>query len=459
MAERVIPATLRRKSNRSILLLALAFGVISAVLVGVILSSRGGSGGEESVAAGSVPVSVPVVVAARDIPARSTITEDMLAVKQLPPDTLQGVFANTTPLVGAITLQPIVAGEPILPIKVAEPGREQGLAFVIPEGMRAISITATEVVGSGGLIVPGDFVDVIATFSADDVGSDKAVTVLQNVQVLAVAQSVQKVVSPTATGNDNQVATAEGGNAGLRDGEVDPNPSAKSVTLSVTPEGAQLLFLAEQHGQLRLLLRPFGDDSQQVVLESNLDLSYWQDLQASALAEVVPLQQAAATCEIDRCGQRAVSIAVAPGTWSGGLIRPGDRADVILAFQDGGAITILQDIEVLSIDQDLASVAGVGEERTVVSEGEENPGATTATLSAWPDEAEMLVAAEEFANGTTRVTIVSPSIAQALGVPVGIEFDCVGSVRLVLRHVGQSGPVDLEPHGSCASLFAYIWGL
>lgn len=187
-----------------------------------------------------------------------------------------------------------------------------------------------------------------------------------------------------------------------------------------------------------------------------------QVLQAENLADAVPLDKPAATCAIDRCGQRGVSVAVAPVTASAGLIRPGDRVDVILAFQDGGAITILQDIEVLSIDQAIETVVSApgtaeeGEERTVVSEGEENAEATTATLAVWPEEAQILTAGEEMTKGEKFE--LAPSTAEALGLPEGSSFECKGSVRLALRHVGQPGPVELETRGTCASLFLLIWG-
>lgn len=187
-----------------------------------------------------------------------------------------------------------------------------------------------------------------------------------------------------------------------------------------------------------------------------------QVLEAENLADAVPLDKPSATCSIDRCGQRAVSVAVAPVSASAGLIRPGDRVDVVLAFRDGGAVTILQDIEVLSIDQDIERVVvvpsseGDGEERTVVSEGEENPEATTATLAVWPDEAQILTAGEEFTKGEKFE--LTPSTAGALGLPEDADFECKGSVRLALRHVGQPGPVELETRGTCASLFLLIWG-
>ena len=183
---------------------------------------------------------------------------------------------------------------------------------------------------------------------------------------------------------------------------------------------------------------------------------------ADDLADAVPLERAAAQCKIDRCGQRGTAVGVAKVTSSGGLVRAGDHVDVILAFKDGSAITILQDIEVLAIDQDLAQVVsndsegGKAEERAVVSGSEENPEATTATLAVWPNDAQKLTAGEEFTKGV-KLTLSDALVAQ-FGLQDNAQVECEGSVRLALRHAGQQGPVKLEPHGVCASLFNTIWG-
>jgi len=108
--------------------MAVVCGVISAILVGAVLASQGGGGGS---GAGEVPV----VVAARDIPARTMLTADMLEVKQLPADAaLRGVFSDPAALAGRITLQAIAAGSPILPVTVAAQGRGRRLASLVWSG-------------------------------------------------------------------------------------------------------------------------------------------------------------------------------------------------------------------------------------------------------------------------------------------------------------------------------------
>ena len=106
------------------------------------------------------------------------------------------------------------------------------------------------------MILPGDLVDVIGILKADLVGVDKAVTIFQNIEVLAVAQKAQEPIPPAA---DTTATPVPSGTLGERPSDVKANPSAKTVTLAVTEEQAQLLALVQSKGDLALSLRSFGD--------------------------------------------------------------------------------------------------------------------------------------------------------------------------------------------------------
>jgi pilus assembly protein CpaB len=105
-------------------------------------------------------------------------------------------------------------------------------------------------------------------------------------------------------------------------------------------------------------------------------------------------------------GKRAVSVGISDLIGAGGLLRPGDYADVILTVKVGGgdqiARVILQDLEVLALDQQIEQVAPKLEEgqeqRVSTGESETNAEATTVTLAVTPVEGEVLVTAEECAN-------------------------------------------------------------
>src|SRR5207302_9112182 len=82
----------------------------------------------------------------------------------------------------------------------SQPAEVKTLADMIPAGLRAMSLTLTELDGAGGLIVPGQRVDVVAVFKKDTLGKDESMIILQDVLVLAVAQATsadQLLATPT----------------------------------------------------------------------------------------------------------------------------------------------------------------------------------------------------------------------------------------------------------------------
>jgi Flp pilus assembly protein CpaB len=275
--------TQRSRSGRAFLYLALIFAVVAAVLV--FVAANHGGGNKEEAASPSAAKST-VVVASRDISARTELTGGMLTTKKVPADeTLRGAFTDTEQVVGQVTRQDILEGEQVTASKVGpqtKAEREQGLSFVIPQGMRAFSIQVDETSAVGGLLLPGDLVDIIAVFEKQDFDVDKAVTILQNIEVLAVAQESQESIpAPTseeaaqATATPESDGTAEeaaskGASLGTRPEDVEPNPKARTVTLAVTQEQAQLLALTQARGDLALALRAYGDSADVTLNETTL---------------------------------------------------------------------------------------------------------------------------------------------------------------------------------------------
>ena len=268
------------RSNKALIFLGLFLGLVSAVLVVVYLSSAGGDGGGDA----SSVATTPVVVASQEIAVGTRITEEMVTLKPISTDAvLAGAFVNTGGVVGKVARVPLVVGEQVIPTKVAAIGtaidlEDPPLAYVIPEGKRAVAVRVSSVIGASGLIRPGDFVDVILTVriesSAGDVdggsgggesvitlatgGDEIARTVLQNALVLSVDQEVARTVVDGS--EEGAPVVGEGG-------ESDLEPT--TVTLAVSPVEGEVLTVAETcgenfSGRLTLALRPFGDSSQVV---------------------------------------------------------------------------------------------------------------------------------------------------------------------------------------------------
>ena len=253
---------MRRRSGL-ILAFAVVLGVVAAVLVWGYMQqvqreaeriAQSGIGRPAEVP------NVPVVVAMQDIPVRTRITPSMVSVREMPATAKHAnAFSQVKDVEGKVTKLPITAGEQVLSNKFAAQREEAGLAFTIPPSKRAVAIQVSEVIGAGGLIIPGDFVDVIGIFDKDTMGKDMAVIILQNMEVLAVAQSIEGEVAPEAPKGPVQEVGDQ-----LKAPQptptpvvkAKPQPQAKTVTLAVTPEEAQRLVLAEARGSLRLALRP-----------------------------------------------------------------------------------------------------------------------------------------------------------------------------------------------------------
>jgi pilus assembly protein CpaB len=260
-------STLTERPGRSLLLLALLFAIVAAVLVFVALRQNDDSD-KEAAAAGDM---TKVVVAAQDIAARTTLDRGMLKLAEVPKDSvLDGVFTDIDDLDGQVTRYPLVSGEQVTDSKIGvQKDDEEGLSFVVPQGMRAFSIQVSEESSAGGLILPGDLVDVIGILEEGTVGIDKAVTLVQNVEVLAVAQEAQEPI-PAARPTGTPTPSAVTGTLGERPEDVKANPKARTVTLAVTPEQAQLLALVQSKGELALSLRSFGDKAPVAPPETDL---------------------------------------------------------------------------------------------------------------------------------------------------------------------------------------------
>jgi len=262
--------TIFRRGDRpgaAFLLLAVLFAVIAAVLVFAALNQ---SDDDKEASAADTRT---VVVAAHDIAPRTKLDAAMLRLAEVPEDmVLDGAFDEIEPLEGQYARYRLLEGEQVVASKVGAQDVEEkgaGVSFLLPPGLRAFSISVSEESSVGGLVLPGDLVDVIAILEESDVGVDKAVTLIQNVEVLAVAQEAQEPI-PAAAPTGTATPSAPRDMLGDRPEDAEPNPGARTVTLAVTQEQAQLLALVQARGELALTLRSYGDRSISEFPETNL---------------------------------------------------------------------------------------------------------------------------------------------------------------------------------------------
>ena len=177
---------------------------------------------------------VAMVVASTDIDSGVVITPGMLETADHPERYLPvGALRNADLAVGRVATMPVLEGEPITARKV---GRNAGSSSVVPDGMRAYSLSPQTLEGLALAPKSGDRVDVLATF-ARDAGKAETVTVIEAAKVASVGGSTggSKVASRLGV-------TGSGGRSG--------------VTLLLTPEQAEALAQAEALGKIALVLAP-----------------------------------------------------------------------------------------------------------------------------------------------------------------------------------------------------------
>ena len=247
------------QTNKKFLYMAGGLGLLGAILVYVAFSRSGGSGG----VAGADQV--PVVVAKTDIAARTKITASMVQVKLVRTDDASSqAFADTSEAIGKITRFPITANEQVISSKVvdlsgsASPSSNslagKSLSFTVPPGQRAIAVNVNEVAQVGGLLLPGDFVDILVVYDVDfanDPGdpashekADNFVvqTLFQNKEVLSVSQTIVDLVEKTGTAGSaaasaGSTSSSADSDQRVRNTEAKPTRSAVTITLALSAGG------------------------------------------------------------------------------------------------------------------------------------------------------------------------------------------------------------------------------
>ncbi len=143
---------------------------------------------------------------------------------------------------GSIVRGNFLAGEPVRKDKLIKGSGSGFLSAILPTGMRAmaINIDSSGANAAGGFILPNDRVDILRTFKDETAGNAFTTeTVLTNVRVLAIAQTVQE----------------ENGKKTL---------SGNTATLELDPKQVETITLAQRTGSLSLALRSLVDHNKTV---------------------------------------------------------------------------------------------------------------------------------------------------------------------------------------------------
>lgn len=180
---------------------------------------------------------VPVLVPKTDIAPGTRLDASMFSVVEIPADFRHSVdLASREEVQGRYAAERLLAGEQVLATRLVSAQDSNALSYKVSPGHRALTVPVNTVSGVAGYIMPGDRVDVVATFPLDNLERDEAVAtvVAPGIRVLAVGPHT------AAQQGKEQLA-------------VD------SVTMDVPAEYVGAIFLALDRGTLRLVLRPVED--------------------------------------------------------------------------------------------------------------------------------------------------------------------------------------------------------
>ncbi len=215
---------MRNKSLIIALTCAVVFGLVGAMSISNYLSNAKANSNYDT-----------VVVAKVDIPLGTMIVAEQLTTTEFPRgSTPEGIFSAPETVAGRVAVTNIVAREPVVERKLAPAGSAAGLASMIPEGYRAMTVRVDDVVGVSGFLLPGALVDVLTVIDPPEKAMNRdpiSKVVLQNIKVLANGQNIDRP-------KDERSAD-----------------TVRAVTLQVTPAQTEKLALASSEGKLQLVMR------------------------------------------------------------------------------------------------------------------------------------------------------------------------------------------------------------
>lgn len=240
-------------SGRAKLLLSLMLGLLAVFLVFVYVR------GLERQLYEEVDMQ-NVIVTREDVAAGTAIEERAIERVSVPRKYRQPqTFPAIEEVAGRVAVVPIPAGSQISGGMLADAGAE-ALSFEVPRGRRAVAITVSDETGVGGLVRPGNFVDIVGTFEfGRPVGYEQGRiryadekteirTMMQNVFVVAVNRELRRERIQSETGAAPPQSQSQ--------------RTLRTVTVLVEPQRVQELILAQEIGDLTLSLRSGLDDTQ-----------------------------------------------------------------------------------------------------------------------------------------------------------------------------------------------------
>ena len=283
--------------NWVLLGIAVAIGLFAVLLANAWFSGaeqqQGGPAGEQKF--------TRIVVATQPLEFGGRLTSQNVRLQDWPAGSVpQGAFNSIPDALkdNRVALRPIVPGEPVLSSNVSGADGRATLAGLLPDGMRAVSVSVNAVSGVAGFVLPGSLVDVLLTREIDNGTGGTAVhrsdVILESVQVLAIDQ--------------------------LANNKQSEPKVARTATLAVSLRDAQRLAVAEQAGRLSLVLRKPTDADTVAAAAGTATVATVTTYELGGVRRAAPAQASAAGRQSG--GSGSLTVPALPGFGGGAAPAP-----------------------------------------------------------------------------------------------------------------------------------------
>jgi Flp pilus assembly protein CpaB len=290
----------------TLLILGLGAAFAASALVGLMRFEFMGSGVDQRPA-------VDLVTAMQDLPAGHRLTlEDLKSVSVAAEDVDDTAMRSKSTAVGRTLIVPMIRGQLLRPNDLAAPGTGAAIASQLEPNQRAITVTLRDV-GTGVVLFPGAFVDVLATVQAEMGRGERprtmTKTVLEARRILAV---------------NNEVV---GGRAMDENGRGTARRQL-TVTLAVSPQQAREVALAREEGVIGIVLRPTDDDGAFSRVDEVVTTDSLLDIDRTPAVKVEPVQIRPLVEQPIFSAPVAVIEQAEQGVWEVVVIRNGEDEEV-----------------------------------------------------------------------------------------------------------------------------------
>ncbi|TLP55432.1 MULTISPECIES: Flp pilus assembly protein CpaB [Pseudomonas] len=191
------------------------------------------------------PARSPIVVLRKTLPANTPISADDVLIERLQV-VPEGAFEQVEQVLGRSSTRTLAAGTWLDASSFTSGGP---LARMIRANERAVAVAVDDVVGAGGQLRPGDYVDVLLFLREENNNPQSSA------QVVLPALRVLSVDLQTGLANDGRPAQSAEDLKASRDLRASSGSAIRNVGLAVPQALASRLMLAAQVGTLRLAVR------------------------------------------------------------------------------------------------------------------------------------------------------------------------------------------------------------